>query len=225
LSNFYSCVENEEAENGVTIIDLGEATTSYLLVKDNIFYDFGCIPLGGGSITNDIVKVLNTSHLVAERIKILHSGVGKNFIDSHKVIDVPIIANREYDTKELESITLSSLSEVVTCRAEEIVEILKGHIANKFSSEFTCRIVLTGGGSQLLGMKELIAKNFGAKVRMAKPYAPEDYVRGNKDLFFSSAIGAARGYVLKNKLKKLKYDTQKATSLSDKIYKWLGENI
>lgn len=225
ISNFYSCINAEEAENGVTLLDLGDSTCSYMLIRDNLFYDCGYIPLGGSHITNDIMKVFNTSYMVAERVKILHSGIGKNFMDSHKVIDVPIIANKEYDTKELDTITLASLCEVVTCRAEEIVEMIKNNIVNKFSSEFTCRIVITGGGAQLLGMKELIAKQFNAKVRLAKPYSPQDYVRGNKDLFFSSAIGTARGYILKNSFKSLKYEAKKRMSLGSKLYKWLEENI
>lgn len=162
---------DEEIENGVTLIDIGGATTSIACYYDRTLLYLGCIPVGGDNVTNDIAMVLRTNKSDAERLKIMH---GSANIDSHSGEQIFVSRVDEYGEEHVQNISKGYLDSIINARVIEILELAQEHISNKAKADpIVCkRIVITGGGSKISGLMELIKKGKyfdNSNVRLGKP--------------------------------------------------------
>jgi cell division protein FtsA len=226
-SSLYAVLTEEEIEIGVTLIDIGHTTSSYLVFRDNQLIHMGYIPIGGHHITSDIAKVLSTNYQTAERIKILHSRAVSSYSDNHKMIDIPVVGLIDGDNKDIESISCATLNQIVAARIEEIFENLKTKISGvSFEQNLYNRVVLSGGTSQLMDIRVIATKILNAKVRIAKPKVPDGLLKDNRVIFYSSAIGCLEHYI-KKKANEEKVDSEviKPKTLSRKIIDWMKEYI
>lgn len=113
-------------------------------------------------------KGLGTSIKEAERIKTLYgSAIGTNE-DDKIMIDIPQIGDHNieinYQTKR------SRITSIIQPRVEEIFELIYKRLSETKTLNLTGRrIVITGGGSQLPGFRELSAKILNKQVRLGKP--------------------------------------------------------
>ena len=223
-SSSLSCITNDEAAIGTTIIDFGAATTSYVIFDQESLIHSGYIPVGGSNITSDISKVFSTNFLSAERIKILHSSAKPSFADNHKMIDIPVIGTKDSDSRELESVSCGTLNKVVNARVEEIFEMLKAKIERQnVDRNLTKRIILIGGTSQLLGIRELASNIFDSKVKIGRPRIPSGMNKDNRAIYFSSAIGALQYFAGRHVEDLTTHSKNEKKKFS--IIDWIKENI
>lgn len=183
-----ACLEEDEKELGVTLIDMGAYTTSYAVFFGGRLVYVGCIGVGGQHITQDIAQGLNTSLQQAERLKTVHGGAIISPIDDTVMIEIQPIGAVEED--EMVTEKRSHLNHIIRPRVEEIFEltreaIRKGHLGNLTGN----RLVLTGGASQLLGVNELASKIFDKQVRVARPGRIDGLADATSGSGFSTPIG------------------------------------
>lgn len=185
----FSCLTQDEKELGVILIDIGSTNTSYSIFFKNILIHSGVVPLGGMNVTSDIAKILSISMKNAERLKTLYGSSLVTFADNYKMIDVPLIGS-ESEEKEICSISNANLNNIIAARIEEIFNLIKFSI-NKASIDkaLVDRIVLTGGGSLISGVKEFAGSSFNSKIRIAKPTILEGLSPEDDFTNFASAIG------------------------------------
>jgi cell division protein FtsA len=185
----FSCLTQDEKELGVILIDIGSTNTSYSIFFKNILIHSGVVPLGGMNVTSDIAKILSISMKNAERLKTLYGSSLVTFADNYKMIDVPLIGS-ESEEKEICSISNANLNNIIAARIEEIFNLIKFSI-NKASIDKALveRIVLTGGGSLISGVKEFAGSSFNSKIRIAKPTILEGLSPEDDFTNFASAIG------------------------------------
>ena len=163
-----ACLVDDEKELGATIIDIGGGTTSIATFMHGHPVYFSSIGVGGDNVTKDIAWGLTTSFAHAERLKTLHGCAFLNSQDANETINVYPVG--EEDDSLIKYIPKSNLIEIIAPRVEEIFELVNQKLDEAGLKEVNShRIVLTGGGSQLLGIREVASLILDKQVRLGRP--------------------------------------------------------
>ena len=125
------------------------------------------IPIAGNHFTNDLAIGLGIPIQRAEEIKKTHGFVWEErFLDLDRD-NLEVDLGYENGIKKLETY---SLFEILNPRAEEVFDLLCDEILKYRLQHFMpSGLVLTGGGSLLLGMPELAKNKFGIPIRIGIP--------------------------------------------------------
>jgi cell division protein FtsA len=157
----------EERQFGVTCIDFGAGTTSIAFFADGVFAGAEVIPVGGHHLTYDIARTLQTPLVEAERIKTLYGTLLNAQSDEHESFSYPMTG--EDDDASYET-TKARLADIIRPRVQQLLGLVRERLALNAASPYAGdKIVLTGGASQLLGLSEFVANEFGRYVRVGRP--------------------------------------------------------
>ncbi len=163
-----ACLVEDEMDLGSLVIDMGAGTTSYAVFFDGNIVYAGGIAMGGAHVTNDIARGLTTSIAHAERLKTLHGNAIQSQMDERESIDVPLVG--EETPENANYLPKSHLNRIIQPRMEEIFEILRARMDKSGFNEIAGRrVVLTGGASQLPGVRELAQRMLDKQVRLGRP--------------------------------------------------------
>ncbi|MDR0976211.1 MAG: cell division protein FtsA [Prevotellaceae bacterium] len=154
-----------EMRSGCALIDFGAGTTTVSVYKNNILRYLCVIPLGGSSITHDL-STLQMEEQEAESLK-QHYG---DLCYEEENSDVPATAR----TEDGRAILLTTLNEIVTARAEEILANAWNQIQlSGYADRLLSGVVLTGGGVNLKHIEEALRKlSKLSKIRTARFVQP-----------------------------------------------------
>ena len=165
----------EEKEAGVALIDIGGGTTDLAIFKDGIIRHTSVIPFGGNVITEDIKEGCSIIEKQAELLKVKFGSAWPGENKENEIVSIPGLRGRE--PKE---ITLKNLSKIIHARVVEIIEHVYLEIKNYGHEEqkkkLIAGIVLTGGGSQLKHLKQLVEYITGMDTRLG---SPNEHLAGN----------------------------------------------
>ena len=155
LASANAVLSQEEKEAGVALIDIGGGTTDLAIFRDGIIRHTAVIPFGGNVITEDIKEGCSIIEKQAELLKIKFGSAWPGENKDNEIVSIPGLRGRE--PKE---ITLKNLSKIIHARVVEIIEQVYVEIKNYGHEEqkkkLIAGIVLTGGGSQLKHLKQLV---------------------------------------------------------------------
>lgn len=161
-------LSQEEKEAGVAMIDIGGGTTDLAIYKDGIIRHTAVIPFGGNVITEDIKEGCSIIEKQAELLKIKFGSAWPGENKDNEIVSIPGLRGRE--PKE---ITLKNLSRIIHARVVEIIEQVYMEIKNygheDQKKKLIAGIVLTGGGSQLKHLKQLVEYITGMDTRIGYP--------------------------------------------------------
>jgi len=183
-------LSQEEKEAGVAMIDIGGGTTDLAIYKDGIIRHTAVIPFGGNVITEDIKEGCSIIEKQAELLKIKFGSAWPGENKDNEIVSIPGLRGRE--PKE---ITLKNLSRIIHARVVEIIEQVYMEIKNYGHEEqkkkLIAGIVLTGGGSQLKHLKQLVEYITGMDTRIGYP---NEHLAGdsNEDVtspLYATAVG------------------------------------
>jgi cell division protein FtsA len=166
-SGLASLVE-DEIDLGVTLIDMGGGTTSIAVFSEGSLIHAGVVPVGGQLVTSDLARGLSTTIAQAERLKTLFGSalVGTN--DDKATLTVPLLG--EDDPEAVHQVPRSMLTSIIRPRIEETLELVRDLLEDAGVGRLAGRcVVLTGGASQLNGVKETAARVLGKQVRLGRP--------------------------------------------------------
>ncbi|MDD3028947.1 MAG: cell division protein FtsA [Alphaproteobacteria bacterium] len=164
-----ACLVEDEVDLGSLIIDMGAGTTSFAVFFDGSVVFTGGIPLGGAHVTNDIARGLTTSLVQAERLKTLYGNAYESPQDERELIDVPLLGE-ENDPDNVNQVPKSHLMRIIQPRLEEIFELVRTAMEQSGFNELAGRrVVLTGGSSQLPGVREMAQSILDRQVRLGRP--------------------------------------------------------
>ncbi len=177
----------------MALIDIGGGTTDLAIFKDGIIRHTAVIPFGGNVITEDIKEGCSIIEKQAELLKIKFGSAWPGENKDNEIVSIPGLRGRE--PKE---ITLKNLSKIIHARVVEIVEQVYLEIKNYGHEEqkkkLIAGIVLTGGGSQLQHLKQLVEYITGMDTRIGYP---NEHLAGDSDSETTSPLYAtAVGLVL-----------------------------
>lgn len=194
LASSDAVLSKEEKEAGVALIDIGGGTTDLAIFKDGIIRHTAVIPFGGGVITEDIKEGCSIIEKQAELLKIKFGSAWPGENKDNEIVSIPGLRGRE--PKE---ITLKNLSKIIHARVVEIIEQVYTEIKNYGHEEqkkkLIAGIVLTGGGSQLKHLKQLVEYITGMDTRIGYP---NEHLAGDSDADIASPMYATAVGLLMN---------------------------
>ncbi|MCZ6840199.1 MAG: cell division protein FtsA [Alphaproteobacteria bacterium] len=185
-----STLVEDETDLGVTVIDMGAGTTSIAVFSDGDAVYTDIVPVGGAHVTNDIARGLSTPIAHAERLKTLHGAAMATNDDEHELIDVLHVGEDEHNSPN--HIPRSLLNGIIQPRLEETFELVRERLTDSgFDPVAGRRVVLTGGASQLQGVRELAAIVLDKQVRMGRPLR----LRGLPESMSGPAFATSAGII------------------------------
>ena len=196
LASANAVLSQEEKEAGVALIDIGGGTTDLAIFKDGIIRHTAVIPFGGNVITEDIKEGCSIIEKQAELLKIKFGSAWPGENKDNEIVSIPGLRGRE--PKE---ITLKNLSKIIHARAVEIIEQVYMEIKNygheDQKKKLIAGIVLTGGGSQLKHLKQLVEYITGMDTRIGYP---NEHLAGDSDPEVASPVYATAVGLVMNAL-------------------------
>lgn len=177
----------DERELGAVVIDMGGGTTDLAVFGEGQLLHTAQLPLGGLHVTNDIARVLSTPVAHAEWLKTLYGSVQASPDDEREMLPVPLVGE---DEDAIAKVPRSMVVGIARPRLEETFELLRDRLDGAgLGRAGGARAVLTGGASQLGGVRELAARILNRPVRLGRP-AP---LRGLPEPASGPAFAAAVG--------------------------------
>ncbi len=165
LASSAAVLTEDEKEAGVALVDIGGGTTDVAVYYDDVIRHTAVIPFGGNVITRDIKEGCAILQRQAESLKIQFGSALGDLAHEDKVVTIPGISGR--DPKE---ISFRSLAYIIQSRMEEIIDAVSYEIENSgYMDKLSAGIVLTGGGSMLKHLNQLVKFKTGMDVRIGFP--------------------------------------------------------
>tara|TARA_Y100000768_G_scaffold239728_1_gene181551 strand:- start:3276 stop:4580 length:1305 start_codon:yes stop_codon:yes gene_type:complete len=165
IASSIALLDENDKEDGICLVDIGGGTTDISIFHDNIIRHTAVIPLGGDIVTQDIKEGLGLPRHHAEALKIKF---GKALYVKRPVKEFVKIKGE--GQREDKKISLDNLYKIIEARMEEIFDKVHQEILNSGMSEkLSAGIVITGGGSQLLNLKQQVKYITGLDVRKGFP--------------------------------------------------------
>jgi cell division protein FtsA len=224
-SGLASLVE-DEMELGVTCIDMGGGTTSFAIFRHGELIACDVVPIGGDHVTTDIARGLVTTRAHAERLKTLYGSALAGPTDERELISVPQVGEEE--AGEPNRVPRSMLASIIKPRLDEILEMVRERLERTGCEKLAGRrVVLTGGASQMNGMRELAQRLLERQVRLSAPPPLQGLAPATAGPAFATAAGlllyAQRGP---------REDTRLSADMDShgffplaRLGRWLGENF
>ena len=187
-----AALEDDEMDLGCVCVDMGGGATSAAVFANGSLVHVDSLSVGGAHVTADIARGLSTSIAGAERVKTLHGSAIASANEDRETIEAPprgddpgagpIVAPR------------SILKSIIAARVEETLELMRERLkASGAPLEPGAGVVLTGGASQLAGVRELAVRVFDRPVRLGRPRRAPHLA----DAAAGPAFCAAAGVVLR----------------------------
>jgi cell division protein FtsA len=186
LASADACLSEEEKEAGVVLVDIGGGTSDVAIFYDGIIRHTAVIPLGGNIITEDI-KV--GCSIITNQAELLKTKFGSALaIENHEneVISIPGLRGRPH-----KEISVKNLAHIIQARMEEILAFVLYEIKNSgYEKKLAAGIVVTGGGSQLKHLPQLVEYFTGIDCRIGTPN--EHLAKSSENVtnpMFSTGVG------------------------------------
>lgn len=174
LASAEAVLSDEEKEAGVALVDIGGGTTDLAIFKDGIIRHTAVVPFGGNIITEDIKEGCSIIEKQAELLKVKFGSAWPGENRENEIVSIPGLRGQE--PKE---ISLKNLSKIIHARVEEIIEMIfaeiKAYGYDNPRKKLIAGIVLTGGGSELKHIKQLVEYITGIDTRIG---VPSEHVAG-----------------------------------------------
>lgn len=190
-----SVLAEDEIKLGVTLIDMGGSTTGVASFHDGHLVFADVIPVGGMHITHDIARGLSTTIAHAERMKTLWGSAMATVLDDRETVAVPLLGERGVDT--IYHAPKSMLTGIIKPRLEETLEMVRERLDKaSFAKLAGSRVVLTGGGSELTGAREIAAQWLNRQIRLGAPLPVAGMPEAARSPAFATVYGLL-SYALK----------------------------
>lgn len=165
LASCMSVLSEEEKEAGVALVDIGGGTTDLAIFKDNIIRHAAVLPFGGNIVTTDIKQGCMVMQNQAEALKVRFGKAIADEASDNEIVSIPGLRDRT--PKE---ISIKNLAFIIEARMEEIIELVYSEIVRSgYANNLAAGIVVTGGGSQLQNLVQLVEYLTGLDARIGYP--------------------------------------------------------
>ena len=186
LASADAVLSTEEKEAGVVLVDVGGGTTDVAIFQDGIIRHTAVIPFGGNVITEDIKEGCSIIRNQAELLKIKFGSALASENQENEIVSIPGLRGRPH-----KEISVKNLSHIIQARMEEIIEHVYYEIKNSgYEKKLIAGIVITGGGSQLKHITQLVEYITGMDTRIG--YPNEHLAKGAEDVaspMYATSVG------------------------------------
>jgi len=177
---------DEDRRDGVAMLDIGGGTSDLIIYHNGVVRGTAVIPCGGEVITNDIRELCSINRTMAEYVK---QEYGSCFHDSAMGDD--IITFQAGIGRAPRELKFRTLAEIIQSRMDEIIEAIDYKITESGYSDKISGIVLTGGGSLLKNLAQLVKlrTGFDAWVGIPCVYPADDKPLRNVSPALATSVG------------------------------------
>ncbi|MGD2027688.1 MAG: cell division protein FtsA [Anaerolineales bacterium] len=176
-----------EREMGAVICDIGGGTTDMAIYIEGDVWHTMVLGVGGNHITSDIAHGLRLPFSRAEEVKINHGHALTSAINPSELFPV-----RAFGEDKPIEVSRYDLTHIIEARVEEIFSMILQEIKRSgYDGLLPAGLVLTGGSSQLTGIRQLASEVMGLPVRVARP----ENLTGMVDQLHSPAYSTSVGLV------------------------------
>lgn len=178
----------DEMALGVILIEMGGATTGISIFHEGSLIFADNIAIGGMHVTNDIARGLSTTVAHAERMKNLWGSALSTSADEREMLSVPLLGERGVDT--VHKVPRAVLTGIIRPRIDEMFEMVRDRLQQCAVAHLGGqRVVLSGGASQLAGVREVAAMWLDKQVRLGTPAPVSGLPDAARNPGFSVALG------------------------------------
>lgn len=171
----------QQIENGVILIDIGNATTNIAIYEEGDLQYAAVIPAGGVNITNDLAIGLKVDPNIAEQVKIQQASAISRDSSSGFSIEVD---------KQMYNFNTADVDEIVNARLEEIFEAVFLHIKRAGRvGKLPSGAVITGGSAQLDGIADYAKEYLGMAARIGRATGIGGITDGIDKPQFATVVG------------------------------------
>jgi cell division protein FtsA len=175
----------EERASGVMVVDIGGGTTDLAMFIDGSVWHTAVIAVGGQHITNDIAAGLHLPAELAEAVKLKYGHA-----DPKAVSQLEAFPIQPFGEDLPSKVQRADLAYIVHARVAEMFElILKEAKRSGYDGLLKAGIVLTGGSSQLPGIKTVAGDVLKLPVRVAHPENITGMAEALKNPAYSTSVG------------------------------------
>jgi len=187
LATAKAAITDTERELGVALVDIGGNTTTITIFSEGSPCFSSVIPVGATNVTNDLAIGLRLSLDDAEKIKVKLSKIS----ETQKYEDEIDLSHFGILSEDKHKISLqTAINGIIKPRLEELFTLIYEQIENSgFNNLIPAGIVVTGGGSQTINIKEICSKFIPLPLRIAQPPKLGGIVDDILNPGFTSSIG------------------------------------
>jgi cell division protein FtsA len=226
-----AALDDDEMDLGCACIDMGSGSTSTAVWSQGSLVHVDTLPVGGGHVTADIARGWSTSLSGAERLKTLHGSALASFNEDREMIEAPPRGD-EAGTGPVQA-PRSLLKGIIAPRIEETFELVRERLrASGAVIDPGAGIVLTGGASQLAGVREVAQRVFDRPVRLGGPKRAPSLAQAAAGPAFCAAAGVLqrsafgpREAVSPKRLNALRAPVEANANPVVRVATWLRENL
>lgn len=190
LASADAVLSDEEKEAGVVLVDIGGGTTDVAIFYDGIIRHTAVIPFGGNIITDDIKEGCGIIKTQAEQLKVRFGSALAQENQENEIISIPGLRGRPH-----KEISIKFLAQIIQARMEEILEFVLFEIKSSgYERKLSAGIVVTGGGSLLKHLPQLVMLTTGMDCRIG---TPNEHLAGDDDELKNPLYATGVGLVMK----------------------------
>lgn len=205
LASSDAVLSDEEKEAGVVLVDIGGGTTDVAIFYDGIIRHTAVIPFGGNIITDDIKEGCGIIKAQAEQLKVKFGSALSQENQENEIISIPGLRGRPH-----KEISVKFLAQIIQARMEEILEFVLFEIKScGFERKLAAGIVVTGGGSLLKHLPQLVMLTTGMDCRIG---TPNEHLAGNDDELKNPLYATGVGLVMKG-IEKYERDSKRGANV------------
>ena len=187
LASSDAVLTSSEKKNGVALIEIGKGTTDIVVYHNDIIKHIAVIPFGGDLITRDIKEEFSISQHQAELLKINYGDAFSDLIKEDTVVSISGI-----NKPEPIEISIKKLSQIIQWRMLDILDTVISEIKNSgYNDKLNSGVILTGGGTLLKHLPELVKFKTGINVKIGFPiqYVTTDSIPKVNHPKYSTCVG------------------------------------
>jgi cell division protein FtsA len=219
-----SSLVEDEMDLGCTVIDMGGGVTSFAVFTGGTMVYCDAISVGGQHVTSDIARGLTTTVADAERLKNLYGSAIGAGTDESDLIDVPQVGEDRH--RHPNHVPRSLLVGIIQPRIEEILELVRAKMNDSgLGTAAGRRVVLTGGASQLPGLRDIAQLVLDKQVRLGRPIRVSGLADSVSGPAFATTAGLLAYVSERSDEMPAEIMAQAAPgTLMEKVRYWLREN-
>ena len=188
LASSYACLDDQELDSGVMLVDIGGGTTDVALFSRGRLVHTAVIPVGGNHISRDISVGLKVPFASAEAIKLEHGHAQSYMVEDIEMVKRLVAAG----TPGERTVTFSRkhLARIIEARVSELFSLVLAQAEDSgYLSSAAAGIVITGGSSQLEGICGLAANVTKFPARHGTPKTRLGPVDITSNPVYATAVG------------------------------------
>src|SRR4051812_22029180 len=208
LASADAVLSDEEKEAGVVLVDIGGGTTDVAIFHDGIIHHTAVIPFGGNIITDDIKEGCGIIRTQAEQLKVKFGSALAQENQENEIISIPGLRGRPH-----KEISVKFLAQIIQARMEEILDFVLYEIKSSgYERKISAGIVITGGGSLLKHLSQLVMLHTGLDCRIG---TPNEHLAGGDDELKNPLFATGIGLVMKG-IEKYERDSKRGINKEQK---------